>query len=223
MGEPKTTLAEQLKKFRLAKGHATARGFAAALGISENRYSRYERGEAVPKLDLVWAICIELGITPNELYGWDVQCAPQHIGNRGMSHAAPGLAEDDAHDDLSPSQVEGRAHREGGGRAASSSAVDLAAWQLAAALVGAARGDVNPGAGGGPRAAPADSNLRAMRATADLFLQLKRSPLEALARLLQKLSLEPRPPETEARIAGEVRAFLAALGANRQPTGDFVS
>ena len=68
--EPKASLAEQLKKLRQAKGHATARGFAKALGISENRYSRYERGEAVPKLDLVWAICNELEITPDKLYGW---------------------------------------------------------------------------------------------------------------------------------------------------------
>ena len=182
--QPKITLAEQLKRLRRAKGHATARGFAQALGISENRYSRYERGEAVPKLDLVWAICNELSITPNELYGWDPGISPPPVRQTHSGQAAQaGMAETPA------------AYSHGSGNPA----LDLAAWRLAVSLAEA----TSP---------PSAGKLHGMRATADLFLQLKKDPLEAVARCLQSLDTQISHPDREARIATEVEAFLAAVG-----------
>ncbi len=198
------SLAEQLKRLRLAKGHTTARGFASALGISENRYSRYERGEAVPKLDLVWSICAELGITPNELYGWESHGATEGYARHHSAQTTPGLAKSGASEELSPVA---------GDRAASSTAVDLAAWQLAAALAEGAGHAVGTGS-----RADADGKLRAMRATAELFLQLKRSPFETLARCLQTLDLDMRPAQAEGKIAGEVQAYLAALDRSASKT-----
>ena len=196
--EPKTTLAEQLKRLRQAKGHPTARGFAKTLGISENRYSRYERGEAVPKLDLVWSICSTLGITPNELYGWEspsIHPTPAVTRPPGLpaqtlpasSMPAPGMADEPVtflHQP--PSQ---------------SATTAKVAWRLASALAEAAEP-----AGG--------SKMRTIRATAEFYSKLTADPFETIATCLQALNLDTSKPAIEARLADEVEAFLAALDAN---------
>jgi len=52
------------------KGFASARGFARAIGIDENRYTRYERAEVEPSLTLLLKICEILGVSPNDLLGF---------------------------------------------------------------------------------------------------------------------------------------------------------
>lgn len=59
--------ARRLKELRVPRGFPTARSFALALGIDENRYTRYERAEVEPDLSLIARICGLLGITPNDL------------------------------------------------------------------------------------------------------------------------------------------------------------
>ena len=59
--------ARQLKATRIAKGFAHARHFAAALGLEENRYTRYERAEVEPSLSIIRRMCVTLGVTPNDL------------------------------------------------------------------------------------------------------------------------------------------------------------
>lgn len=59
--------ARQLKTLRIPRGFKTARSFAEALGIDENRYTRYERAEVEPDLSLIHRICETLRITPNDL------------------------------------------------------------------------------------------------------------------------------------------------------------
>lgn len=61
--------ARRLRALRVPRGFATARAFALALGIDENRYTRYERAEVEPDLALIRHICEVLGVTPNELLG----------------------------------------------------------------------------------------------------------------------------------------------------------
>jgi len=56
---------------RVQKGFATARQFALALGIEENRYTRYERAEVEPSLTVLLKICETLRVSPNELLGFD--------------------------------------------------------------------------------------------------------------------------------------------------------
>lgn len=195
--EPKTTLAEQLKKLRQVKGHPTARGFAKTLGISENRYSRYERGEAVPKLDLVWAICSTLGITPNELYGWEMPSEYARPVSRlaGMpvpSLPAPSVSTVGMADDPAPFVHQTQP---------TSSATGTVAWRLATVLAEAIE-------------SPGDTKLRTMRRTADIFSHLKADPFQTIAAYLQTIDLASSKPTLEARIAAEVEAFLAALGTN---------
>jgi len=45
--------ASQVRHLRAQKGFATARSFARALDIEENRYTRYERAEVEPSLTLI--------------------------------------------------------------------------------------------------------------------------------------------------------------------------
>jgi len=59
--------AKRLRRLRVEKGFAHARTLARALGIEENRYTRYERAEVEPNLTLINRICQVLAISPNEL------------------------------------------------------------------------------------------------------------------------------------------------------------
>jgi transcriptional regulator with XRE-family HTH domain len=61
----------RLRRLRLEHGYPHARAFAEAIGIEENRYTRYERGEVEPNLAVIAAICRTLGITPNEPFGYE--------------------------------------------------------------------------------------------------------------------------------------------------------
>ena len=58
----------RLKGLRLTGGYRTARAFAQALELDENRYTRYERGEVEPSLTTICKICSVLAIQPNDLF-----------------------------------------------------------------------------------------------------------------------------------------------------------
>ncbi len=60
-------LSKRLKTLRQARGFKTARSFASQLDIHENRYTRYERAEVEPDLELLVKFCSVLRITPNDL------------------------------------------------------------------------------------------------------------------------------------------------------------
>ena len=53
-------------------GYSRARSFAKALGLKENRYSRYERAETEPDLMTLHRICDTLRVRPDELLGYQV-------------------------------------------------------------------------------------------------------------------------------------------------------
>ena len=59
--------AQRLRAFRVPRVYKTARSFAEALEIVENRYPRYERAEVEPVLRLMMRICSLLDATPNDL------------------------------------------------------------------------------------------------------------------------------------------------------------
>jgi transcriptional regulator with XRE-family HTH domain len=188
-------LADRLKALRLAAGYAKARHFARELGISENRYTRYERGEAEPDFDLMRTICAKLGTTPNELFGWrpaGTSVAP--VAAASSAFAGPGFAEPPLaplSDDKSPSDA----------ATSSSTLVELAAWRLASAF-----GDAGVGLEPLP---PGDAPLGSLRLTAELFLQLRQAPLATVARLLRGLDVARLTPERQAALSQEIEAFVA--------------
>ena len=63
----RTIFARRLRELRVPRGFRTARSLATALGIDENRYTRYERAEVEPDLGLLMKICEVLALTPNDL------------------------------------------------------------------------------------------------------------------------------------------------------------
>jgi transcriptional regulator with XRE-family HTH domain len=62
--------AKRLKQLRIERGYVTARMFADALRIEQNRYTRYERAEVEPSLTLIDKICRMLDVLPNDLLGY---------------------------------------------------------------------------------------------------------------------------------------------------------
>jgi transcriptional regulator with XRE-family HTH domain len=68
--EVRLQFAKRLKQLRIEKGFLRARTFANALGIEENRYTRYERAEVEPSLTLIHKMCETLQLSPNELLGF---------------------------------------------------------------------------------------------------------------------------------------------------------
>jgi transcriptional regulator with XRE-family HTH domain len=61
--------ARRLRQLRIERGFKHARKFARALGIEENRYTRYERAEVEPTLTLIHRMCELLEASPNHLLG----------------------------------------------------------------------------------------------------------------------------------------------------------
>jgi len=62
--------AARLRQLRAENGFPTARQLATALGIEENRYTRYERAEVEPSLTIIRKMCDTLRVSPNELLGY---------------------------------------------------------------------------------------------------------------------------------------------------------
>ena len=62
--------ATRLRQLRIENGFPLARQLARALGIEENRYTRYERAEVEPSLSLIRKMCDTLRVSRNELLGY---------------------------------------------------------------------------------------------------------------------------------------------------------
>ena len=59
--------AGNLRRLRIENGFRSARAFARRVGIDDNRYTRYERAEVEPNLNVLLKICDTLQVSPNEL------------------------------------------------------------------------------------------------------------------------------------------------------------
>jgi transcriptional regulator with XRE-family HTH domain len=64
---PRRELSKRLRVLRVARGYDTARAFARALQIKEDRYTRWERAETEPDITNILRICQVLNVDPNEL------------------------------------------------------------------------------------------------------------------------------------------------------------
>jgi len=90
--------AQRLRKLRGDRGFKRARHLAEALGIDENRYTRYERAETEPDITLLSLICQKLGVTPNQLLGY-AESDRHEVGPAYVSPQAPAGA---LHEPLQP-------------------------------------------------------------------------------------------------------------------------
>lgn len=88
-----TTFAVRLKQLRVLRGFRTARAFAQALEIDENRYTRWERGEVEPSVAMLAKMADVLNLPVDILVsGGDVAAGlPSTIVTRETGHrVAPG-------------------------------------------------------------------------------------------------------------------------------------
>ncbi|MFM1816421.1 MAG: Helix-turn-helix domain [Pseudomonadota bacterium] len=93
----RTFFARRLRELRIPRGFRTARSLAQELGIDENRYTRYERAEVEPDLDLLVRISEVLEITPNDLLGVfsqpDTETGFAEVDTRTMAKSNHGIIE----------------------------------------------------------------------------------------------------------------------------------
>ena len=66
-----STISENIKNFRTFRG-IRQQELADKLGKSKSVISNWERGENSPDIDSCVELCKILQVTPNELFGWDL-------------------------------------------------------------------------------------------------------------------------------------------------------
>lgn len=177
--------AQALRELRRASGFKTARKFASALGIDENRYTRYERAEVEPDLELITRFCETLGVSPNRLLG-----EPEP-----SDKAVPGFAQEElgSYDKGSDAIANGGQ----GGQFSAKERVRIAAWRLATTR---ARMEADP-------CDPASQ----LRLTASLFDQILKDPVDFAARLAKEPQVQEARRADQEAIAQDIDALVRAL------------
>lgn len=176
--------AKRLRELRVPRGYRTARAFANALGIEENRYTRYERAEVEPDLALLARICTVLSLTPNDLLGF--ARAPSGLPN--------GFAEDGA----TPIEAEhGHGGQDGAAAAAASRALS---WHIACLLAAASVS----------RDDDAGLPLATLKLTAKIFEEIEADPFGFAMRCPTHPGLLAMPPERQAEIVTVMNELLTA-------------
>jgi transcriptional regulator with XRE-family HTH domain len=180
-----------LKAIRVPKGYRTARSFARALDIDENRYTRYERAEVEPSLDLLLRICELLGATPNDLL-----C--DYIGTPATIQGTAGFAEERGYPSLSGDNA-----RSSGGGIEQKTRTDATAWLLATELAtlqtrqDAIDGEVSP--------------FRRLELTSEIFHKVKTSPFGVFSGLAAEMRSSQADMETQTRIYALVDELVKEL------------
>jgi transcriptional regulator with XRE-family HTH domain len=189
--DARSRFAQRLRAIRIPRGFKTARSFARALGIDENRYTRYERAEVEPDLQLLLRMCELLRATPNDLLCDTIGSTP--IDSRmpyGFSDAPAANFEPSTQPRTAPADDERKA----------------IAWQLAetVALIKAHR----HGATSNELSA-----IEKLRLIGPLFARVNADPFSFLASLPNELDGIAVETEAEARIGQLSEKLLAAHAA----------
>jgi transcriptional regulator with XRE-family HTH domain len=183
--------ARRLREFRVARGFKTARSLAHALEIDENRYTRYERAEVEPDIDLIQQICETLGLSPNDLLGTASPLSSQTAVMQPAPTSAPaGFAEP------APASPDASAMREHLLR-------DKTAWSLACAVAELQSKVSDP-------APESSSRLATLRHAARLFADLERRPFAAVSEILLHPAVSHAPIQEAHRIENLIEAFTHA-------------
>ncbi len=202
--EARARFAKRLKSIRVPKGFRTARAFAEALGIDENRYTRYERGEVEPSLELIMRICELLGATPNDLMcDYIGAAAGGSTMMRGFADAPDGAPPPACNENTSQNGVnlyKPEAHV----GVDKSARLDALAWLLASELA-----TLEFSSGTGEAIKPPYQKLQV---TSEIFAQLKAEPFAVLSKIAGTLAHRDTSVETQARVLELVDRYAVALG-----------
>lgn len=177
----RSEFAKRLKIIRTQRGFNRARYFASRLGIEENRYTRYERAEVEPSLTLIHKMCETLGITPNELLGFEPTSTIAGFSDPSVEGGAKGAGEGGARDKAG-----------------------ALAWSLASEIV-AVRQEGQSGRKG------AGDPLESVRETGIVYRQLLSEPFETIAKLADDVALKSAPAKRRSEVAGLMSSFTDAL------------
>src|SRR5262245_25104146 len=175
--------AKRLRTLRAQRGYERARHFAKALGIEENRYTRYERAEVEPNLTLLFEICQTLAVTPNELMGF----VDGALEGRPVGGLADGAAAGRRDSRGTPEATLGPDRR-------------ALAWQLAteaahlqAELRGATKAAFDP--------------LRLVRETGRLYSRLEQDPFGTVAEIVEDPALQDLLGDRKVKLAALIAAY----------------
>jgi transcriptional regulator with XRE-family HTH domain len=187
--------AKRLRELRIAHGFPKARHFAEAIGISENRYTRYERGNAEPNLDLIYLICEKLRISANELFGTPEQQSAKTPGFAESSNSFPAApADGDAAPPVKHSTPE----------ANPAAITDAEGWRLATELAAVRnKSSRNPTA--------STEAFVVLRETASIFTALRSDPYQAVATFLSDPALAAQPRKVQAQLNAQITRYIRAL------------
>lgn len=171
--ETRVHFALQLRKLRVARGFKTARSFAKALGIDENRYTRYERAEVEPDLKLIREICGVLSVTPNNLL------LPHEPASRLQASRVVWSRVEDARG-ASLSQSDSQAKVNGH---SPTLRIEALTWRLCS-TVAAAMEDAQPPSEGDQAGTGAAMPLGRLQATTALYRQTMAHPMESIEKIV---------------------------------------
>lgn len=200
--EARLDFARRLRELRIPRGFRTARSLARALEIDENRYTRYERAEVEPDLDMIRRICTLLDVSPNDLL-----CNSNENGHGGNEHHL--AASDRAR------ATGGFANRTDGhlgdGAASVSAAfsISTAAWHLAEAI-----GQAEQTSSDALNAATVVSPLSSVKRTGELYTDLMHHPFAAIAAILAQPVVSNTTADHAAAIKESIATLISLLKSN---------
>ncbi len=198
--EARLDFARRLRELRIPRGYRTARSLARALEIDENRYTRYERAEVEPDLDMSRRICALLDVTPNDLL-----TAASTEGESADRHQFPAQP---VRWPASP----GFANPNGGpigfreGATAANFPVATAAWHLAE-LVGLTELAARHTSKAEPQASP----LLAVKRTGELYTDLMHNPFAGIAAILADPVVCNAPAELAIAIKESIDTLISMV------------
>ncbi len=181
-------LSKRLKSLRQARGFKTARSFANKLDIHENRYTRYERAEVEPDLELLVKFCSVLHITPNDLLSETIELASEPasaaIAASGFTEAkqAAFSAESDNKDQQSANRF----------------AAEVMALSTLLAEISLEHQGITP-------PTPAD----AMRLSSELYQQIMDNPFSVLPTIGTQIPIHAADLSKQSQVAAQIKAILS--------------
>lgn len=155
------------------------RAFAAKLGIKENRYARYERGDVRPRPAMLHLICKSLGVAPEDLLK---PVSRPAIRQETAGRAATGFAERPRPTELDASNDNGPAQRH---------RLSARVWRLSAVLA-RARG----------------SSSADIRGVATIYRHLRDDPIGQLASLAAEMEEKAWTGKLKSEIKVAIAAIL---------------
>lgn len=188
--------ANRLRRLRHDRGYSAARHFAQTLGIPENRYTRYERGDSEPDLDDLYLFFEHLPASPNELFGVE--------GGKPAFHSSPGF-EAGPQESLQSGRDPGHAPDQPPlARPSRRTEADAAAWALATLVIRNRRQESSA------RIAHDHLTLAELRETGLLFKALCSDPYGTVAQLVTT-SLQPIAGPASAVVEQAIERYMKCL------------